>query len=87
MANADREAVAALCVHIFDKLSQYPRKEEQLLALAVGFILMCRAYDVRPQEVFTVANNVMYDRVHSERMKAQFAALAYYLDTEFKNGG
>lgn len=82
MTNADREAVAALCVHIFSRIQSYPRREEQLVALATAFVLMCKVTHVRPSELWEITNNIMFDRNHPDQMKSQFAAMQYYLEED-----
>jgi hypothetical protein len=82
LVNADRAAVARMCVYLFDRIQAHPRKEEQLLALAACFLLMADACGVDAQEAFTAVKNLMADPLKEDGLVHQFAAMRYHLKTD-----
>ncbi len=82
LMNADRPAVARLCVLLFDRIQQHRSKEEQLLALAGAFVLMAKALKVNVQEAFTAVGNLMTDPLGPDGLEEHFSAMAYHLETE-----
>lgn len=81
--NADRVTVANLCVQLFDRLQQhYARKEEQVLALACAFAIITDALRDSPQDAFTAARALMFDRTHPDRKEHRFAAVEDHVRNE-----
>jgi hypothetical protein len=82
LVNAHKTRVANLTVSLFDRIQGHPVKEEQLLALAAGFVLMSEATGVPAQDAFQAVKNLMVDEKHSERRDHRFAAMKHHLETE-----
>lgn len=80
--NADRTRVGRLCVLLFDRIQLHPIYEEQVLALAGAFALMCDVLRVAPQDAFTAVKNLMVDERHPDGLLHQFAAMKHHLATE-----
>lgn len=80
--NADRISVARLCVQLFNAIQSHRNYEEQILALAAAFLLMCEACGIKAQEAFTAVKNLMADPLHADRIEHRFAAMKYHLETE-----
>lgn len=78
LGNADKQKVAKACVKVFDRIQKWTA-EEQAIALACSFLILCRAMKVKPQEVFTVSENLMYDPIHSSRVDHRFDAMSWHL--------
>jgi glucose-6-phosphate isomerase len=72
-----REAAVA-SMTVIDALQDYPA-EHQLVALTAAYKLMTERFNISPQDVFTVADNVMH---HADGRRAEFAAIADYLAGE-----
>lgn len=69
-ANAWPKFVARACMAVLDAI-QFFRKEEQALAVAVIFLQMCRRFDLRPNDIFQYASNVIgSDRPEYRAVKA-----------------
>lgn len=81
LANADRTDVARSTVAIFNTLDGKP-KAHQLLAICAAFLLMVEAARLPIQDAFVFAKNLMWDRVHADRMEARFAGMKFHLETE-----
>lgn len=86
LTNADRGAVARLCIALFNAASHNPREEEQLLALAAAFLIMAESLDVSPQDAFTAIKNMMVDPMRASGIFHQFDAARHYLDNELGAG-
>jgi hypothetical protein len=82
IVNADRTTVARLCVLLFDRIQTHSNYEEQILALAAAFLLMCEACGIAAQDAFTAVKNLMADPLHADRIEHRFAAMKYHLETE-----
>lgn len=82
LVNADRLTVARLCVLLFDRIQAHDNYEEQILALAAAFLLMCEAAGIAAQDAFTAVKNLMADPLHADRIEHRFAAMKYHLETE-----
>lgn len=54
---------------------------EQMAALACAFILLCRRFNARPQDVFSAADNLMRD--HDQKMRPEFQAVRDYTWNEW----
>jgi hypothetical protein len=54
---------------------------EQMAALACAFILLCRRFNARPQDVFSAAENLM--RTHDQHMRPEFQAIRDYFGNEW----
>lgn len=82
LVNADRLAVARLCVKLFSSVQSHETYEEQLLALAAAFLLMAEVTDIPAQDAFVAVKNLMFDRIHADGMDHRFAAMKYHLENE-----
>lgn len=77
--------MARLAVQAFDGI-RFARRENQVLALAGAFALLCEVLKTQPQDAFTVVRNLMVDRTHPDQIKHQFAGLRHYIETELSPG-
>lgn len=85
LGNADKQKVQQACVKVFDRIQKWS-PEEQAIALACSFLILCRAMKVEPQDVFTVCSNLMYDPLHSSRMDHRFDAMRWHLENQVLPG-
>lgn len=81
LGNADKQKVTRACVKVFDRIQQW-KPEEQAIALACSFLILCRAMKVEPQDVFTVSQNLMYDPVNANRVDHRFDAMRWHLENQ-----
>lgn len=84
LMNADSKEVAVRTAAIFDRLQGYHTNQEpSVLATAAAFLLLCEKCKVSPQDAFTAAKNLMYDRVRAERIRHTFAAIQMHLADDY----
>lgn len=79
LVNAPSKVVSSAAFQLIDRLQHHP-KEIQSAAVAALFLTVCRVHRLQPQDVFTVANNMMADTIHGER--PEFRALRLYAQHE-----
>jgi len=79
MINAPSEAVAQAAMQCVDRLQHHPAAIQSVAAAAV-FLEVCHAHRVQPQDVYTVATNMMADTIHGQR--PEFRALRLYTKHE-----
>jgi hypothetical protein len=79
MINAPAKDVAQATMRLIDKLQHYPAAHQSVAAAAL-FLTVCKVHRLTPQDVFTVANNMMADTIHGER--PEFRALRLYAQHE-----
>lgn len=72
-----REAAVA-SMTVIDALQDFP-VEHQLVALTATYKLMTERFNINPQDVFTVADNVMH---HADGRRTEFKAISDYLEGE-----
>lgn len=82
MASAGRSRVVNGCIHIFDRIQAWP-KHEQIMAAAAAFMLICDSAGIKPNDAFTMTDNLMKSALRSpDGTGAQIRAMKYHLDTE-----
>jgi hypothetical protein len=65
---------------IIDRIQDMPAPV-QIVAITAAFKLLVERYNIPPQDVFTVADNVMN---HADGRRVEFDAVRMYLENEFK---
>ncbi len=78
--NADRQRTSQATFGTINAV-QDELQGEQMAALACAFILLCRRFGSRPQDVFSAAENLMRD--HDQKMRPEFQAVRDYLSQEW----
>lgn len=76
--------MASNAVKIFDRIQTLPA-EEQILATAASFILLCAASGVPAQDAFTAVTNLMKDPLHASGMDHRFAAMKMHIEDDLLN--
>jgi putative heme iron utilization protein len=79
MTNAPIKDVAQATMRMVDALQHHPAAIQSVAAAAL-FLTVCKVHRLVPQDVFTVANNMMADTIHGER--PEFRALRLYAKNE-----
>jgi len=79
MVNALSKDVAQAAMRLVDRLQNYPAPI-QSVSVAALFLTVCQVHGVQPQDVFTVAKNMMADTIHGQR--DEFRALQMYAKHE-----
>lgn len=75
MINAPVQDVVAATMKLVDRLQDFD-KAIQSVAACILFKLVCEVHGLNPQDVFTVAGNMLADTVHGER--PEWKALRFY---------
>lgn len=79
MANAPVQAVATAAMQLVDRLQDHAPMI-QSVAACVLFKTLCETHGLNPQDVFTVAGNMLANTVHGER--PEWRALRLYAKNE-----
>lgn len=78
IANAPMLASGNATMAVMDRLQNYP-VEVQVMAITSAFLLLCREIGVKPQTLYTYADNCMYD---AEKRRPEFEGAASYIRNE-----
>jgi len=78
LANIDLTDATSSTMHVINALQQL-QPHEQVLAVTATFKLLIERYCIRPQDAFTIADNVMN---HAEGRRTEFKAVELYMENE-----
>lgn len=79
LINVPRVDTAAATFHVLHNGQDFPAPV-QLTSAAIYFLLLCEHYRLSPQEVFTIAKNLM--NAHDGALATEFEAIRMYLKEE-----
>lgn len=78
MNNVAPQAVTTAVMGVLDALQNHPA-EAQGPAAALVFLEVCRRFGITPQDVMTVARNIL---AHAEETSPELQAVSFYVKEE-----